>query len=81
MIKKADKGSTVIIQDRQKYIERDLEHLSDTYNELDINQTKQVAEEVTEAVRAMYQEGHIDKPIAEYLLLPQIARRHRKSTS
>ena len=62
--------STVIIQDRQKYIERDLEHLSDTYSELDINQTKQVAEEVTEAVRAMYQEGHIDKPIAEYLLLP-----------
>ena len=49
-----------------------LEHLSDknTYSKLEEDQTKQVAEEVTQTVRAMYQEGHIDKPTAEYLLLP-----------
>ena len=49
-----------------------LEHLSDknTYSELQEDQTKQVAEEVTQTVRAMYQEGHIDKPTAEYLLPP-----------
>ena len=52
------------------------EHLSDrdTYNELQEDQTKQVAEEVTQAVTAMYQEGHIDKPTAEYLLPPQMVR-------
>ena len=74
IIKKADKGSTVVIQDKQEYIETGLEHLSDkdTYNELQEDQTKQVAEEVTQAVRAMYQEGHIDKPTAEYLLSPQM---------
>ena len=64
IIKKADKGSTVVIQDRQEYIETGLEHLSDRdmYNELQEDHTKQVAEEVTQAVRSMYQEGHIDKP-------------------
>ena len=76
IIKKADKGSTVVIQDRQEYIEMGLEHLSDrdTYNELEEDQTKQVANEVTQAVRAMYQEGHIDKPTAEYLLPPPMVR-------
>ena len=56
IIKKADKGSTVIIQDRQKYTEMGLEHLSDrdTYSELEEDQTKHVAEEVTQAIRAMY---------------------------
>ena len=38
------------------------------------DQTKQVAEEVTQTVRAMYQEGHIDKPTAEYLLPPPMVR-------
>ena len=76
IIKKADKGSTVVIQDRQEYIETGLQHLSDrdTYNELQEDQTKQVAEEVTQAVRSMYQEGHIDKPTAEYLLPPRMVR-------
>ena len=76
IIKKADKGSTVVIQDRQEYIETGLEHLSDrdTYNELQEDQTKQVAEEVTQAVRSMYQEGHTDKPTAEYLLPPRMVR-------
>ena len=76
IIKKADKGSTVIIQDRQEYIDTGLEHLSDknTYSELEEDQTKQVAEEVTQTVRAMYQEGHIDKPTAEYLLPPPMVR-------
>ena len=61
IIKKADKGSTVVIQDRQEYINTGLEHLSDknTYSELEEDQTKQVAEEVTQTVRAMYQEGHM----------------------
>ena len=50
IIKKGDKGSTVVIQDRQEYIETGLEHLSDrdTYNELEEDQTKQVANEVTQ---------------------------------
>ena len=76
VIKKADKGSTVVIQDRQDYIEMGLEHLSDrdTYNELEEDQTKQVANEVTQAIRAMYQEGQIDKPTAEYLLPPPMVR-------
>ena len=76
IIKKADKGSTVVIQDRPEYIETGLQHLSDrdTYNELQEDQTKQVAEEVTQAVRSMYQEGHIDKPTAEYLLPPRMVR-------
>ena len=55
-----------------RYIETGLEHLSDrdSYDELEKDQTKQVAEQVTQVVRSMYQEGHIDKPTAEYLLPP-----------
>ena len=70
IIKNADKGSMVVMQDRKEYIETGLEHLSDkhTYNELQEDQTKQVAKEVTQAGRVMFQEGHIDKPTAEYLL-------------
>ena len=41
---------------------------------MSFRKTKQVAEEVTQAVRAMYQEGHIDKPTAEYLLPPEMVR-------
>jgi len=50
VIKIADKGSTVVIQDKQEYTETGLEHLSDrdTYNELEEDQTKQVANEVTQ---------------------------------
>ena len=53
IIKKVDKGSTVIIQDRQEYIDTGLEHLSDkknTYSELEEDQTKQVAEKVTQSL-------------------------------
>ena len=72
------------LQDRQEDIETGLEHLSDrdTYNELEEDQTKEIAEEVTQAVRSMYQEGHIDKPTAEYLLPPRMVRTTcRKCTS
>ena len=64
------------MQDGKEYIETGLEHLSDrnTYKELEKDQTKQAAEEVTQAVRAMYQEEHIDKPTAEYLLPPPMVR-------
>ena len=73
IIKKADKGSTVVIQDRQEYIDTGLEHLSNknTYSELEEDQTKQVAEEVTQTVRAMYQEGHIDNPLLSTSYLHQ----------
>ena len=42
------------MQDRQDYIETGLEHLSgkDTNNELEKDQTKQVAKEVTQTIRA-----------------------------
>ena len=64
------------MQDRKECIETGLEHLSDkhTYSELQEDQTKQVAKEVTQASRVMYQEGHIDKPTAEYLLPQQMVR-------
>ena len=53
-----------------------LEHLSDrnAYNELKEDQTKHVAQEVIQAIRAMYQEGRIDKPTAEYFLPPCLVR-------
>ena len=39
-IKKADKGSTVVIQDRQEYIDTGLEHLSDKIHTVSFRKTR-----------------------------------------
>ncbi len=75
-INKADKGSTIVVQDTKKYIEQGLRHLSDrqTYCELSKDTTKDVAEKVVDSIRAMYQDGVVDKSTAEYLLPPRKVR-------
>ena len=67
LINKADKGSTMAIQDKQDYTWQGLKHLSvtHTYLELDRDTTKEVADYVVETVRPWYQDGIIDKPTAE----------------
>lgn len=59
VIDKADKGSTIVIQNKQDYIEQGLKHLSDTqtYQELDRDTTKEVADKVVKTVRSMYKMG------------------------
>ncbi len=76
IIKKADKGSTIVILNKEDYIEKGLKHLSDhrTYRQLGHDTTMEVASRVVSTVRAMYQDGLIDKPTAEYLLPPNPAR-------
>ncbi len=76
VIKKADKGSTIVVLNKQDYVDKGLVHLSDqeTYRELDSDTTKEVAESVVSTVRAMYQDGVIDKTTAEYLLPPSQVR-------
>jgi hypothetical protein len=72
VIKKADKGSTIVVLDRKDYIEKGIAHLSDkdTYKELETDTTKEVEEKVVATVTALYQDGWIDKTTAEYLLPP-----------
>ena len=70
VINKADKGSTIVILDREDYIAKGLRHLSDqeTYKRLSEDTTKEVSEKVVSTIRTMYQNGIIDQKTAEYLL-------------
>ncbi len=76
VIKKADNGSTVVILDKQDYIEKGFTHLSDhqTYEQLENDTTVEVATRVVSCVRTMFQDGLIDKPTAEYPLPPNPVR-------
>ncbi len=66
----------MVVLDKQDYVEKGFKHLSDreTYKELGQDTTMEVAAKVTSTVRAMYQDGWIDKNTAEYLLPPNPVR-------
>ncbi len=76
VIKKADKGSTIVVMDREDYVAKGLKHLSDqeTYRKLNEDTTKEVSVKVVSLVRTMYQDGIIDHRTAEYLLPPNPVR-------
>ena len=76
MIKKADKGSTIVVMDKKDYIVKGMRHLSDqdTYKKLNQDTTNKVADEVVSTVRALYQDGVLDKKTTEYLLPPNPVR-------
>ncbi len=76
VINKADKGSTIVILDKQDYMEKGVTHLSDhqTYEQLQHDTTAEVATRVVSCIRTTFQDGFIDKPTTEYLLPPNPVR-------
>ena len=73
VIKKADKGSTIVILDKKDYMTKGFKHLSDldTYKKLDQDTTGKMANKVVSTVRTLYQDGVMDHKTAEYLLPPK----------
>ena len=71
VIKKADKGSGIVIEDTEQYIKDGLDHLSDEhiYEKIDTDPTESLTEAINFYVETMYQEGAIDPPTKEYLTL------------
>ena len=88
VIKPADKGGAVVIQDREKYVAEGLRQLSDRkfYEEKDIDLTKTHHEEVTSILDEMYKTRQIDRSCylfltdsnirtAQFYTLPKIHKR------
>ena len=70
VIKPADKGSSVVVQDTEDYIAEAERQLSDNrfYQKLDHDPTKEHEEAVCKTLYAMHDAGYIDEKTLQYLL-------------
>lgn len=79
IIKKADKGSSIVITDQQTYLKEGLEHLEDpnTYLELPGDPTDMVAGKINNYINLLHSKGFIDNYTQNYLKTPDPVRTHR----
>lgn len=71
VIKSADKGSGIVIEDTDQYVKDGRNHLSDEaiYEKVTTDPTQTLAEAINTYVESMYQEGIIDPITKEHLTL------------
>ena len=71
VIKPADKGSAVVVMDREHYISEAERQLSDSrhYKPLDHDPTDEFAKKVSLAVHSMYEDGHISEKNMDFLIV------------
>ena len=76
VIKPADKGSCIVVQDTATYIREGLEHLSDrnTYTRLPGDPTPSLIESINSPIDSIHELGHIDTYTQAYLTPPQDTR-------
>ena len=69
VIKNADKGSGIVVEDRNNYIRDGLEHLADTniYEEINSDPTQPLAEAINKYISSLYNKGIIDAITKDYL--------------
>ena len=79
VIKKADKGSCIVVQDRRSYVSEGKSHLDDTstYKPLDSDPTASIARNIAELVDSMKESGYIDTYTHAYLLPTDKVRTQR----
>lgn len=72
IIKSADKGSGIVVEDRDSYIEAGINHLSDQtiYEEIDTDPTVQLGHAINKFVNSIHKKGIIDSITKDYLLFP-----------
>ena len=72
VIKSADKGSGIVVEDTEQYIKDGLDHLADknVYERIETDPTKTLSEEINTYTEHMFQEGIIDPTTKDYLILP-----------
>jgi len=73
VIRNADKGSGIVVEDRVNYIRDGLAHLSNesTYQRVDTDPTKKLGEAINEFTKALHNKGVIDSIERDYLLFPE----------
>ena len=76
IINKADKGSTIVVQDRDTYTQTGFDHLKDTttYMELERDPTTTLIENINKALKEMHQNRQITKKQHNFLTPPHNAR-------
>ena len=79
IINKADKGSTIVVQDRDEYIADAMTHLADknTYTPLKENTTNILKEQINAKLRALYENKFLLKHWYEYCKPPTNHRTSR----
>ena len=68
VIKRADKGSGIVIEDTEQYVKDGLDHLSDEsiYEKIDTDPTKSLTTAINTHVDSMLQDGIIDSTTKKY---------------
>ena len=76
IIKQADKGSAVVVIDKETYIKEARRQLDDraVYTPLDGDPTEDMAEIINERIRACYDRGNIGEKTRDYLMVSEDAR-------
>ena len=79
VINKADKGSTIVVQNHTDYAQKGLAHLNDeaVYMRLPHDTTEFVEMKVVRLLNQFYREGHINKDMLEFCLPPHRIRTAR----
>ena len=79
VINKADKGSTIVVQNHKDYALEGLKHLSDAsvYMRLPLDTTPFVDIKVNKFIDKLYEEGHINKDMANFCRPPRTVRTAR----
>ena len=76
IIKKTDKGNTIVIDDKTEYIEDCMKHLDDpnTYNKLPNDPTKRIAKDITLYLKHCHRLGLIDQKTLDTCIPPEEPR-------
>ena len=79
IIKKADKGSCIVVQDRTTYSSEGKTHLADTstYKPLPADPTACITNKIKQLVDSMHDSGYIDKYTHAFLCPPEKVRTQR----
>lgn len=70
VIKQADKGSCIVVENKEDYISDGLAHLADTdiYEEIPEDYTTDIAKALNTTVRKALDKGHINKDMSNFLM-------------
>ena len=73
IINSADKGSCIVVQDREKYVEAGRKHLDDpsTYNRLETDITNTIKQTINIKLTKLFEKGLLKKRIYEFCLPPE----------
>ena len=71
VIKEADKGSGVVVMDRDQYINEAFRQLvdPDVYRETPVDITQQISKIVNDRIKKVFDDGYIDEKTLDYLLV------------